>query len=81
MNTTFRTLRESLMSKWHARFSDIIRESKSQDVKDMTPEEAYRAGVRNGYWDAVVDMVASGLVKLPPVWRTTTEEALMESTH
>lgn len=75
-------LRDVLMTQWNARFGDIVQESRSKDVSNMTPEEAYRAGVRNGYWDAVVDLVNSGLVKLSSSGTTPRrDDALLDNVH
>lgn len=59
------TIHNLLIPRWTARFSGMSEEAREAASSGMTPEEAYMAGARNGYWDAIVDMVTAGLLKVP----------------
>lgn len=61
-----RAIQQALQSRWFARLPGILLRAK--DFPDDTiAGEAYAEGYRQGYWDAVVDLAESDLLKNPTI--------------
>jgi len=60
-----RALQEALLPRWMNRLPLILFEAEALD-EGMSSSEAYTKGYRKAYWDAMVDMAESGLVREPP---------------
>ena len=59
-----RAIHEALTTRWFARLPGVILRAKDL-VRGTSPAEAYGEGYRQGYWDAVVDLAESDLLKDP----------------
>jgi len=57
-------IQAALWPKWNSKLPEIRAKAKAT-AADLGAEEAYLAGYRQAYWDAVVDMVDSGLLRMP----------------
>lgn len=61
-----RAIQEALQHRWFARLPGIL--LRAQEFPEGTSaSEAYAEGYRQGYWDAVVDLAESDLLKDPTV--------------
>jgi hypothetical protein len=59
-------LRRVLFPRWEARLPAILADGERVAASGMPPRACYREGYRAGYFDAVADLVAVGMVKEPP---------------
>lgn len=58
-------IRMALWPRWNARLPEVTLTAKAV-AADLGAEQAYLAGYRQAYWDAVVDMVEADLLQVHP---------------
>lgn len=58
-------IRTALWPRWNARLPEATSAAKAV-ATDLGAEEAYLIGYRQAYWDAVVDMAETGLIRPQP---------------
>ena len=59
-----RAIQSALWVRWQTRLRSMLSEANSQD-ESVTIQEAYLNGYRKGYWDAVVDLADSDMIRVP----------------
>jgi len=64
-NTLLQTIRKALFHRWRGRRGDLQAQATEAEAEGMTVREAYLAGARRSYFEAVADLVDEGLVQEP----------------